>query len=89
MSYAFRRAAEITLMNGYKYFQVVNEKNRSEVLCHDEQVIDSREPGVVRFSDESQSALRPAFTVKVKCYNHKPRDVEVVDAEYYLAENSV
>lgn len=77
-AYALRRAAEVTLENGFQYFTVNEEIDSSK----EEELID------VPMGGERSSFNRsyyPCLHMKIKCYADKPSKEKVYEAKSLLS----
>lgn len=100
--YALKRASELTLENGYKYFSISSSVDHSKQVAYSNtfenasgQVdvygysnsIQGQYRGSGSSSSFSEIITKPRVSIVVKCYHKKPKSIETVDAEFYLANN--
>ena len=72
--FLLRRACDLTLEHGYKYFVVIAEKGRTR-------------SGSVGYSGVKIPVVTPGETIHIKCY-HEPLETEVlIDAAEFLRFN--
>lgn len=103
LKYALRRAAELTVKNGYKYFSVDSSIDQTRSYGYSttsENVNGSAQSySYLNSSNTSVNASssastysgivrQPGLSIAVKCYKKKPKSPEVIEAEFYLANNS-
>ncbi len=103
MKCALRRAAELTIQNGYKYFAVVSSADRTRSIGYSNtQGNLSGSANTYSYSNSSHSYLsgsgssstysgvirKPGISMQIKCFNDKPEYMDVIDAKYYLEMNS-
>ena len=73
--YVFRRAAELTLQHGYKYFVVLDEKGRTRT-------------GSIGYSGVKFPVVAPGSSCQIKCFHQRPEDWEtVIDAAEFMRYN--
>lgn len=82
MEFSLRRASELTLNNGYRYFAILEEIDTSR----EHTVLNSKKDGPSKTSTLSH-LYYPSIRLKIKCYETKPIEREVIDARDYLAFN--
>ncbi|MDJ0651440.1 MAG: hypothetical protein QNJ27_00260 [Simkaniaceae bacterium] len=100
--YALKRASELTLYSGYKYFSISSSVNHSEQIAYSNTYENaSSQVDVYGYSSsmqgqcEGSSSIRsfsgittkPAVSILIKCYHEKPKNIETVDARFFLANN--
>ncbi len=102
MKYSLRRAAELTIENGYTYFAVLSSADRTRSSFYSN--TQGNANGAIntyKYSNSTNSHLnasgssstysgvisKPGLTIEIKCFKKKPSGLEVIDAEYYLANN--
>ncbi len=103
MKYSLRRASELTLQNGYKYFAVVSSTDQTKTSLHSSSsgytsgAVNSYRysnstntcyNGTVFSSSHAEIISKPGISMGIKCYKNKPFFTDVIDAEYYLKNNS-
>lgn len=76
MEYALKRAAELTLKNGYKYFSVISSTDRTESYS---------------YSNASKTKLlgnvvKPKLIMEIQCFYEQTAS-NIIDAEYFLQNN--
>ena len=73
--YLLRRASELTLEHGFKYFVISEERGRTRSSS-------------IGYSGVKFPVVAPGSTIRIRCYLDPPADVEeVIDASYFLQEN--
>lgn len=72
--YTLRRAAEITLNSGFKYFEIVSIKDDFQKMPADQW---------------SVSYSLPFTNITIECFLEKPEKGDVIDADYFLKNNSL
>lgn len=78
LQYALRRAAEITIENGFTYFQVVSTKDHFQTVSS----------GNWNYgSGYASTSTLPSVNVMIKCFSEKPENIEVIEAQYFLSTN--
>jgi hypothetical protein len=103
MKFALKRASELTLQNGYKYFYVDSTQDKTSVkksvhtynegaTKKNPTIVDYlRYPEITQYSEKTSTyvdkTVSPGITLSIKCFSKKPRDLNVVDAEYFLLHN--
>lgn len=98
LKYALRRASELTIKNGYSYFIVLSNVDHSTYTgycTHQNNVTRARKDIPHRhffttgFSSTSNygTICRPAVTLRIKCYKIPPKNMDVINAHYYLLNN--
>lgn len=95
LKYALQRASELTLQNGYRYFAVLSSMDQTRFAGHSntrENVPGSANAhswldGSISSSTYSEVIHKPGLTLGIKCFQDKPEDLEVIDAQYYLEKN--
>lgn len=97
--YALTRASEITLNNGYKYFHVTSNKDQSrktdykKTHTNSSTEVDTRGFADLEVDNSStvtsytETVVRPAIYLEVKCFAQMPESLDVIDAKYFLDNN--
>ncbi|NGX51167.1 MAG: hypothetical protein K1060chlam2_01027 [Chlamydiae bacterium] len=102
IKYALRRASELTLENGYKYFSINSSMDHSKQVAYSNASANSsgqidvyrcynsvlgQYKGSGSRSSYSGIITKPRVSIGIKCYREKPKDIEVIDARFFLASN--
>lgn len=102
IKYALRRASELTLENGYKYFSVNSSIDHSKQIAYSNtsenasgqanvygytNLVQGQYKGSSSRSSFSEIITKPRISIGIKCYHEKPKNIETIDAEFYLANN--
>jgi len=102
MRYALRRASELTLENGYKYFIVTTSADQTSSYNYSNtqtnvhgsansygysNYSNTQVNGYGSSSTYSGRVTKPAVSIAIKCYKTKPWKADVIDAKYYLENN--
>ena len=69
------RASELTLNNGYKYFVVTENADKSDYVNHTAANI---------FSSSTHAKRIPHTQMTIKCYAEKPSVENVIEANFFL-----
>ena len=86
--YLYKRAAEVTIKNGYPYFMVVRPpEHTTEILdlyAHEDQAKDRLRPSRIEQPDLS------TLVMTIRCVRQAPEDsnADLIDAMRYLSPNS-
>ncbi|HSX14269.1 MAG TPA: hypothetical protein VLE96_07630 [Chlamydiales bacterium] len=98
LRFALLRASELTLANGYNYFAVISEIDRSSSYNY----ITTRTDASAKAETKAKSVTaegnsskttysgavtKPATSIKIKCYYDKPEIEDVIDAQFYWQNN--
>lgn len=100
MKYALRRASELTIHNGYSYFTLISTVDNSNYtgysnncVSRTQNIYSHRHPHnpysnrVITSTTSYGVVCRPAVTVRVKCYKAPPRNIDFINAHFYLRKN--
>lgn len=82
MQYALKRASELTLENGYKYFSVISSKDHSKSYDYSTTNKNTRDFS----STYSGAIIKPQLIMEIQCFNEK-NIPNMIDAEYFLHNN--
>ncbi|MGL5264341.1 MAG: CC0125/CC1285 family lipoprotein [Candidatus Rhabdochlamydia sp.] len=101
MQYALRRASELTLQNGYKYFSVISSTDQTKShnysttnrntsgSLHTQNYLNSNNAilnGYDSSSTYSGTITAPKLLLEIQCFNEKISP-NVIDAAYFLQNN--
>lgn len=93
LEYTLKRASELTLQNGYRYFAVLSSTDQTRSTGYVNTRKNSSDSSHLYGLNEPTSSStygeirRPGLTLGIKCFKDKPADFEVIDAQYYLEKN--
>jgi hypothetical protein len=82
--YALRRAAELTLQNGYKYFVVKESVDQTSTQDYSKLRYDYGWA-----TTTTEKVVRPAVSLSIKCYKEQPVGSDYFDAQYFLSHNKI
>lgn len=100
--YALRRASELTIENGYKYFIVTSSADQTSGYNYSNTQSNAHASansygysnysstnvnGYGSSSTYSGQVTKPAVSIVIKCFKTKPWREGVIDAKYYLESN--
>ncbi|PWU16228.1 MAG: hypothetical protein C5B45_00940 [Chlamydiae bacterium] len=97
MQYALKRASELALQNGYKYFSVISSTDRTErynYLKTNKNTSGSLSTNFnnIRLNKQGSSftysgtIMEPKLVLEIKCFREKTGS-NLIDAEYFLQNN--
>lgn len=101
IQYALRRASELTLQNGYKYFSVISSTDQSKSRNYlntnrntsgslDTQNYLNSSHAILNGHNSSSTysgaIIAPKLLIEIKCFNEKISP-DVIDAAYFLQNN--
>ncbi|VHO00850.1 hypothetical protein [Candidatus Rhabdochlamydia sp. T3358] len=97
MQYALRRASELTIQNGYKYFSVSSSTDRTKsynYLKTNKNTSGSLDTNFsnIRLNEQGSSStysgtiMEPKLVLEIKCFKEKTSS-NLIDAEYFLQNN--
>ncbi len=79
MKYAIRRAAEVTLQNGYRYFTIIDQSDASK-----ERTVIHTERGYRGKRTSVSHLYYPSLKLTIKCFHTKPFGHDMLDARSYV-----
>lgn len=102
IQYALKRASELAIHNGYRYFVLTSSIDQTRSIGYSN--TQGNISGVANgysYSNSSNAYLKgssssstysgvirkPGVTIGIKCFRDKPKDLDVIDALYYLEKN--
>lgn len=100
--YALKRASEITIKNGYKYFSVISTADQTRSYAYTDtfshvngsasaykysNFSNAQISGYGSSSTYSGQVIKPGLSIAIKCFKRKPWLDDVIDAEYFLDNN--
>lgn len=97
MQYALRRASELTIQNGYKYFSVISSTDRTRSYNYSQTnkntsgLLDTSFSNI-RLNEQGSSltysgtVMEPKLVLEIKCFKEETRS-NLIDAEYFLKNN--
>ncbi|MCB1116735.1 MAG: hypothetical protein KDK71_09725, partial [Chlamydiia bacterium] len=81
--WAYKRAAEVTLENNYRYFVVTDEEERYYQPSKDHEDSDSLTKSLIDIGGPF-----PEVTLKIKCYKDRPKNADdAINAEELIRGN--
>lgn len=83
--FAMMRASELTLRNGYQFFEIVKEEDNTTECVRTTKKEDTVIEGVTTWLTEGVDM--PSVTLYVKCHHTKPHHASSIDASYFLRNN--
>ena len=102
IKHALKRASELTLENGYNYFSINSSVDHSKQIAYSNTSANSSgQIGAYRYYNSVQGQYKglgsrssysgiitkPRVSIGIKCYREKPKDIEVIDARFFLGSN--
>ncbi len=99
MKYVLLRASELTLKHGYRYFSILSSidqttnQSYSNTYTNTSASLNSKENSDQLNSTQSTSThsgtiVRPAMSIRIKCFEEKPEDGDAIDARFYWVAHS-
>lgn len=92
MQYALKRASELTIQNGYKYFSVISSTDRTKSYNYLKTNKNSSSSLGANFNEQGSSStysgtiMEPKLVLEIKCFEEKAGS-NLIDAEYFLKNN--
>lgn len=102
IQYALKRASELTIQNGYRYFILTSSIDQTRSIGYlnthgniqgsttrysYSNFYNSYLNGSGSTTTYSGVIHKPGITIGIKCFNEKPEGLDVIDAQYYLEKN--